>query len=424
MNNNNNTWCSHVNARLDAFNKAYIARKGKGIIPFIELHGLDDDIKACAQKEAELFYSCGLLKNATVCIGVQDTKDHQAYLLKANTEILDKKEGSIYFFSDSCSQKHKNVFDVRGCASVGLLSEIAAGLGFENLTKDILKAELEQYPEWMSYDTEQMVNNTIIRHYMTYSDNIFHADDLSWLRNKKQKSQEKAENMKLQERSKPEKHILEEAEQTEKGKKQHKFRFPTNGHVLPKQAHLSAESAAEEQTSPVENTNSKTEKKDIHPQEQSEQENAAPVPQMKKKVSTGIVKEKLTEEEERANQEKLNALLKTYQEAIEFITSLRNAKWRSIVNKMNDAVNNKKFTQQWCPLYLELSDDISSELYAKLYDVDQQTIQFNKTVIHQVVSLGCPNCGKEWQEDITFRDKGIHQVECPICCFGMRYERK
>ena len=141
---------------------------------------------------------------------------------------------------------------------------------------------------------------------------------------------------------------------------------------------------------------------------------SVPAPVKVKKISFQS-KEVLTEEDKKQNAELLHKIRSQYEQALQFVTDLHSPQFTLFINLFREALDNNKYTKQWCPMYLEISDDLTTELYAKLYELDQVTAEFNKKLIHQVLHIGCPFCVTEWNEDITFVDKGLHYTRCPNC---------
>ena len=71
---------------------------------------------------------------------------------------------------------------------------------------------------------------------------------------------------------------------------------------------------------------------------------------------------------------------------------------------------------------MDISNDYTTELYNNLYELDQMVQDFHKSVVRKKLHLGCPNCGSEWDEDLTFLTPGIHEVSCPKCDMSRRIE--
>jgi signal recognition particle GTPase len=159
-------------------------------------------------------------------------------------------------------------------------------------------------------------------------------------------------------------------------------------------------------------------------QELESDEDVIPKPkEVKKKKSSFVVKEEVSSEEEKKNNELLQELRILYKSTIQYMTEMCNSQYRIIINKMQEAVDTNVFKQQFTKMYLDLSDDTSSELYKKLYEVDINTQKFHKEIVHQIKHLGCFNCGTEWDEDITFLEKGPHMVRCPKCYNSYPFEK-
>ena len=131
----------------------------------------------------------------------------------------------------------------------------------------------------------------------------------------------------------------------------------------------------------------------------------------------------LSLEEDNKNYELLQRIKERYNEVYDFIYETRNPTWKSIMYKIRESIDKNKFTEQYCPMYLALSDDISTELYAKLYELDQETMQFQKNIVHMIENLGCVNCNEQWDEDVTFLPAGAHYITCPNCNAKRGYEK-
>ena len=98
-----------------------------------------------------------------------------------------------------------------------------------------------------------------------------------------------------------------------------------------------------------------------------------------------FLKEVLTEEDKKQHAELLHKIRSKYEQALQFVTDLHSPQFTLFINLFREALDNNKYTKQWCPMYLEISDDLTTELYAKLYELDQITAEFNKKLIHQVL---------------------------------------
>ena len=159
------------------------------------------------------------------------------------------------------------------------------------------------------------------------------------------------------------------------------------------------------------------------PAEEEEDFVPAPVKSAAKKI-TFQSKEELTDEDKALNKELLHNIRAQYEETLQFIRDGHSPQFTIFINMIEEVLDTNVYTKQWCPLYLEISDDLSSELYARLYALDKATAEFNKKLIHQVYPIGCPFCANNWEEDITFVSPGLHFVRCPKCGNERGYEKK
>lgn len=153
-------------------------------------------------------------------------------------------------------------------------------------------------------------------------------------------------------------------------------------------------------------------------------ESSVPKPTKKKEEVKGKSKQELTDEEKRSNEEKLKFLQERYKEVSTLINDSKDNRFKAIAKQIDDAVATNVYKTQWCPLYLNISDDTSSDIYAALYDLDIDTLDFNKTIIRQTIHLGCAFCGHEWDEDITFKPSGVFFAECPECYTERPFEKE
>lgn len=135
-----------------------------------------------------------------------------------------------------------------------------------------------------------------------------------------------------------------------------------------------------------------------------------------------IEKETLTTEEEAENENLLADLVADYKNAIQSVRDTRNPGFRIIEKKLNECINKNEFNTQFCRIYMEISNDYSTALYAALYALDNKTKEFREKITHRIAHFGCPQCGNEWDEDLTFRPKGLCEITCPKCGQGRMFE--
>lgn len=148
-----------------------------------------------------------------------------------------------------------------------------------------------------------------------------------------------------------------------------------------------------------------------------------PVPVQVKKI-TFQSKESLSEDDKKANADLLHKIRSKYEGVLQYIRDLHSPQFTIFINMLSEALDNNKYTKQWCPVYLDITDDITTELYAKLYELDQITAEFNKKLIHQIMHIGCPFCANEWDEDVTFKNAGVHYTRCPKCNNERPFEKE
>lgn len=135
-----------------------------------------------------------------------------------------------------------------------------------------------------------------------------------------------------------------------------------------------------------------------------------------------IEKETLTPEEDAENESLLADLIADYKNAIQSVRDTRNPGFRIIEKKLNECINKNEFNTQFCRIYMEISNDYSTALYAALYALDNKTKEFREKITHRIAHFGCPQCGNEWDEDLTFRPKGLCEITCPKCGQGRMFE--
>ena len=373
--------------KLSIYNNVYIKRSGVGLIQKILLIGSDNDIQEFIDFETKLLFESKLIMNEKPITDNKNTQSPQLYLLENDTDFIDNS-ANIYFFSKECKSENKNVFDITGFA-IDPDEEIIKLISLDGLTIDDIK-NFKKHNERIS--DEKIINNTILYHYEHHTDDIFYKDDFDWV-NKNSTEKNNVKEVSKLETKEPEKessNISEDKSPKEDKKSSKKI-----------------ETKEDEKTNDINN--------DIPVPEEVNHK----VPKIEFKNS----KEKLSEEEKQKNKELLKSLKDDYFKVIEYISKLHSSQWITLCNKLKESVKNNTFNEQWCPIYLEISDDISSELYAMLYKLDQATRSFQDKIVHQTITLGCFSCGKDWVEDITFLKEGPHYIECPYCYAERGFEK-
>lgn len=152
-------------------------------------------------------------------------------------------------------------------------------------------------------------------------------------------------------------------------------------------------------------------------------ERLTPAPEPTNEEGMEVNTEPLTEEEEASNRVLLEKVRKTYEDCIAAIDESCNTLFVPIKNKIQDSLNTNKYACELCYMYLESSSDVSSYVYKKLYEADSVVDEFNNNVHRQYMHMGCPGCNNIWNEDITFLEKGLHEIHCPKCNMGRHIDK-
>lgn len=142
----------------------------------------------------------------------------------------------------------------------------------------------------------------------------------------------------------------------------------------------------------------------------------------KKNNALDSAKDSLSEEENERNWALLHQLIDKHNQCIKIIDDSYNTGFYPIKSTLQECVNKKVFNRQYCRIYMDISNDYTTELYNNLYELDQMVQDFHKSIVRKKLHLGCPNCGSEWDEDLTFLTPGIHEVSCPKCDMSRRIE--
>lgn len=374
--------------KLNVFNDIYIKRNGIGLVHDIELKGSKEDIEAFIEYETDLLFKAGIILNKKAVTDKKDMSSPQLYLLR-DMNGLRKKQDNLYFYYGNCADSNKNIFDVTGFAE-SPVEEIINLIHLEGLKEeDLLKWHSKEEFHTMFGDGsyKKFVNDLLIKHYEKYNDDVFHPEELNSFKERKEEPKEE-EGKKLSEEEPKQMEDKKPSEEEPEGKEE---KIP-----------------------------------DMQKESNENGQDIIPKPEKKKESATFCYpkeKEVLSSDEIEENKTLLEGLTKKYKEVIDYVTKLHSSQWITLCEDLKNAVKNKSFAKQWCPMYLSISDDVSTELYARLYQLDEDTKKFHETITHQIVTLGCFSCGKDWKEDITFLEKGPLFFECPHCYCERGYEK-
>lgn len=282
----------------------------------------------------------------------------------------------------------KNVFDVSECRVPNKYGKVIkeTGLSYneDNLDEIIGNKDLS------GFSNEEIINNILLAHYDKADDEVLYPADFSWAPDK------------------------------------------TNTDDKPVAEVLEKENASDAQNEPqlqemeaVRTKDKKPENKENNKIVYAEEEKRPPEPEVKRIENDMVVKNTITAEENARNIAMLKDIENQYMDARNLIDQMSDSRYRILGNKLADTMKDKTYGKtQWARQYLDVSDDVATELYAKLYNLDRQTKKFCKEVVHQVEHMGCPMCGKEWNEDVTFLRPGIHYILCPNCNAERPYEKE
>lgn len=198
-----------------------------------------------------------------------------------------------------------------------------------------------------------------------------------------------------------------------------------NSQKMPERKRMFSKMQKQQEVEAVRTDEKKSENKEDNKIVYTEEEKRPPEPEVKRTENNMVVKNTITAEENARNIAMLKDIENQYMDARNLIDQMSDSRYRILGNKLADTMKDKTYGKtQWARQYLDVSDDVATELYAKLYNLDRQTKKFCKEVVHQVEHMGCPMCGKEWDEDVTFLRPGIHYILCPNCNSERPYEKR
>ena len=436
------SWCKEFCPEMATYNKVYKIKKGKGLLNHIKLVGNKKQVKYCEKKEREYF--------AQTDAGVE-----------------------VIFVNGNEYNGPKNVFDVSECKVPNKYGKVIkeTGLSYneDNLDEIIGNKDLS------SFSNEEIVNNILLAHYDKADDEILYPADFSWAPEKTSiddesvtetseeenisDAQNEPQLQEIQESANESEEASEikkepQAEQTDDRNKE-KDNNERKEYVLPENSRLEGTTSKNlgkpnrlthnfeqrperermlskiqkqqesEAVRAEETETAKAEDKENNKIVYAEEEKRPPEPEVKRTKNNMVVKNAITAEENARNIAMLKDIENQYMDARNLIDQMSDSRYRILGNKLADTMKDKTYGKtQWARQYLDVSDDVSTELYAKLYNLDRQTKKFCKEVVHQVEHMGCPMCGKEWDEDVTFLRPGIHYILCPNCNAERPYEKE
>lgn len=419
-------WCKDFCPELAVYNKVFIKRSGKGLFSHIVFTGPDECVSAVIEKEKELF-----------------SKNNISVYMAVNEDAMSEVKGEVVIHEHSCSHTRSNFFDVSGYKNF-MVDDLFKrfDLDFSQVDKDKLFKEYKL----KDLDQDELVNNVLLNHYAHFDDDVLREADFAWIRDKTEVhtknspsvddledlvNSEQEKDIAAVKESEKDATVVNVSEDDTTVKDTATVKEPEKDNVTDTESERDTTAAKKPEDTtaakePEKNSPAVAEPEQEVTEPDEEEENTVPKPTVPiaKKNDGYKIKDSLTEEEAARNAEFLSSLVVEYKNTIDYITELKNARWNIMLNKMKDCVKNSTFNQQWCVLYLNMSDDTANELYSRLYELDEKTKKFHKEIVHQVEHLHCPICEKDSDEDITFLSKGLHFIECPHCYAKRPIEKK
>ncbi len=391
--------------KLDLINKMALLRNGNVPISIVVLKGNKKSVELVAKKEKEILGSYfNVLKK-----GVEVKKDMVNFVPCDEATDISWLTGTY----ETIDVNTIHCFD---------WDKFLKRLGLERATKEQFKDFSVDMELKLESTMDKVIADVLYAHYSKRDDNVITEKDIQMIRYF----------------ASPEKPITKQTNESKTVTKTVTEKKPEDS-IKPKQAEIvqkdekavKAEPVKEAKEEPKENVKAEepiveskieTDTDSKKQEETADSDMIAPTIKQVEKP-TFVIKEDLTDEEIKKNDEMLSDLRALYKSSIIFMEKTCNSQYRLIINKMQDAIDTNVFKNQFTKMYLEISDDTSTELYQKLYDVDVATKKFQKDVVHQIRHIGCFNCGNEWDEDITFLSKGPHTVRCPKCFSDYPFEK-
>ena len=120
----------------------------------------------------------------------------------------------------------------------------------------------------------------------------------------------------------------------------------------------------------------------------------------------------------------LSEIRKEYTELLKYIISLKSSIWKPIKRIVRNSLETNDYSESVILKYLELSKDITTDLYTRLYTVTEPIRRkFEDGVKREYKKLVCYNCSAQWKVDVTFMGKDHDESECPICQSSIGYDK-
>ena len=434
-------WCAAFSKPLAVFNKAFIRRLGKGLHPYIQLDGSEKDCKYCITMEACLFYDNGLYESEEVfhlkpnsdmrgVYAVGEWVDQDIPLYKKLSE-----NGSLLFFTSGDVQR-ANHYNVTGSEAYSFREQFLKAIGMP-CDDGIFDIIMEKYTDVLGYDIETVANNTMLCHYSQCDDDVIHIDDFKWV------EEEKTDDPSLEKEpgitepiGKEERHTEESKVSVEKNIEEPCEEPVPQEQVLNNENNHAPANKEVKQGDPKKDTSNEQPMDEANPskdpvgdEEVVQAKSQSPTAdEGKPSTKKGSKKKRnvygLTEEDERRNQEYLSEIRKEYTELLKYVISLNSSMWKPIERIVRNSLETNDYSESVILKYLELSKDITTDLYTRLYNVTEPIRRkFEDGVKRKYKTIVCYNCSAKWKVDVTFMEKDHDESECPICQSSVGYDK-
>ena len=383
---------------LEAFHKMISAMKNDAPIRVVKVIAkTEEQYKFFIKKEREYFSEIGFK-------AMHFDEIHDLSVIRSNC---------VYFTSEVNGNVLFITVDISDMACPpSWVETFIKNISLQGENGPLKESELEDAPnfsklnKYAAQDVNGAIANTLICHFNRTTDLKFSPQDLKWLSVAAEEPAEEPEEPET-EPEEPETTRLETAEPEATAEAEPETTEPEA--TEPEVTRSEAPEPAEPETNMA-----RSQMFAGAPEE-------PPVPTKKNNVLDSA-KDSLNEEENERNWALLHQLIDKHNQCIKIIDDSYNTGFYPIKSTLQECVNKKVFNRQYCRIYMDISNDYTTELYNNLYELDQMVQDFHKSVVRKKLHLGCPNCGSEWDEDLTFLTPGIHEVSCPKCDMSRRIE--
>lgn len=384
-----------MNPELEAFHKMISAMKNDAPIRVVKVIAkTEEQYKFFIKKEREYFSEIGFK-------AMHFDEIHDLSVIRSNC---------VYFTSEVNGNVLFITVDISDMACPpSWVETFIKNISLQGENGPLKESELEDAPnfsklnKYAAQDVNGAIANTLICHFNRTTDLKFSPQDLKWLSAAAEEPAEEPEPEPETEMKEPE---TTEPETTE----------PEATAEVAEPEAIEPKVTRSEATEPAE-----PEANMARSQMFAGAPEEPPVPTKKNNVLDSA-KDSLSEEENERNWALLHQLIDKHNQCIKIIDDSYNTGFYPIKSTLQECVNKKVFNRQYCRIYMDISNDYTTELYNNLYELDQMVQDFHKSVVRKKLHLGCPNCGSEWDEDLTFLTPGIHEVSCPKCDMSRRIE--